>query len=104
MIHVLATVFLQPGKRSVFLAELHKIVPQVRAEKGCYEYTPTIDLETNLPTQSETRHDVVVIVERWENMECLENHLVAPHMMEYRPRVREFIARVDLQILEPAAK
>lgn len=102
MIHVIATISLQPGKRREFLAELMKIVPHVRAEKGCHEYTPTIDIETNLPTQHETRADVVVIVERWEDMESLENHLVAPHMMAYRPKVREFIAKVDLQILEPA--
>jgi quinol monooxygenase YgiN len=102
MIHVLATIYLQPGTRGMFLAELMQVVPHVRAEQGCHEYTPTVDVATNLPTQHATRDDVVVIVERWENMEALERHLVAPHMIAYRPKVREYIARVDLQILEPA--
>ena len=62
MIHVLATVELQPGTRDKFLAELRKIVPAVRAEAGCVEYTPTLDAETLLPTQGARREDVVVIV------------------------------------------
>lgn len=101
MIHVLATVELKPGTREKFLAELKHIVPLVRAEAGCLEYSPTVDAETTLPTQGDLRNDVVVIVERWESMEALEAHLIAPHMMEYRPKVREFVVRVGLQILEP---
>lgn len=104
MIHVLATVELHPGMRDKFLAELRRIVPLVRAEAGCVEYTPTVDAETSLPAQAERRADVVVIVERWESLEHLEAHLIAPHMMEYRPKVREFISRVGLQILEPAGE
>ena len=50
------------------------------------------------------RENVVVIVERWESLSHLEAHLVAPHMMEYRPKVREFISRVGLQILEPVVE
>ena len=101
MIHVLATVELQPGMRDKFLAELGQVVPKVRAEQGCVEYTPTIDAETSLPVQGSRREDVVVIVERWESLQHLEAHLIAPHMMEYRPKVRQFISRVGLQILEP---
>jgi quinol monooxygenase YgiN len=103
MIHVLATVELQPGTREKFLAELLQIVPKVRAEQGCVEYTPTIDAETSLPVQGDRRENVVVIVERWETLQHLEAHLVAPHMMEYRPKVREFIQRVGLQLLQPVA-
>ena len=103
MIHVLATVELQPGTREKFLAELRQVVPKVRAEQGCVEYTPTVDAETSLPVQGDRRENVVVIVERWESLQHLEAHLVAPHMMEYRPKVREFISRVGLQILEPVA-
>ncbi len=101
MIHVLATVELHLGTRERFLAELLQVAPLVRAEAGCHEYTPTVDAETSLPVQGERRDAVVVIVERWESMAALEAHLVAPHMMEYRPKVREFISRVSLQILEP---
>jgi quinol monooxygenase YgiN len=103
MIHVIATVQLHPGKRAQFLTELLAVVPKVRAEQGCLEYTPTSDLETSLPTQGSPREDTVIIVERWVSMECLEAHLIAPHMLEYRPKVRDCIARVGLQILKPIA-
>ena len=46
MIHVIATVELNPGTRDKFLAEFRKIIPDVKAEAGCIEYGPAIDAET----------------------------------------------------------
>ena len=102
MIIVLATIELHPGKRPEFLAEFHKIVPKVRAENGCHEYFPAIDTATGLPVQGPARNDVVVVVEKWESIAALEAHLIAPHMMEYRSRVKDFVKKVSLQILSPA--
>ena len=102
MIVVLATIELNPGKRNDFLAEFKKIVAPVRAEQGCIEYFPATDHSTNLPAQGPARDDVVVVIEKWESIEALEAHLIAPHMMEYRPKVKDFVKRVTLQILNPA--
>ncbi len=102
MIVVLATIELNPGKRQEFLAEFHRIVPLVRAEVGCLEYFPAMDHATHLPVQGPLRGDVVVVVEKWESVPALEAHLLAPHMMEYRPKVKDFVKKVSLQILEPA--
>jgi quinol monooxygenase YgiN len=102
MIVVLATIELQPGKRPDFLAEFRKIVPKVRAEKGCHEYFPAVDTVSGLPVQGPARDDVVVVIEKWESVAALEAHLIAPHMMEYRPKVKEFVKKVFLQILSPA--
>ena len=102
MIIVLATIELNPGKRSDFLAEFRKIVPKVRAEVGCHEYFPAIDTVSGLPVQGPTREDIVVVVEKWESIAMLEAHLIAPHMMEYRPKVKDFVKKVSLQILTPA--
>jgi len=102
MIVVLATVELHPGKRPEFLAEFRKIVPQVRAEAGCIEYFPAIDTTSGLAVQGPAREDIVVIVEKWESVPALEAHLIAPHMMEYRPKVKDFVKKVHLQILAPA--
>jgi len=102
MIIVLATIELHPGKRASFLAEFHKIVPNVRGEKGCIEYFPAIDTASGLPVQGPAREDVVVVIEKWESIAALEAHLIAPHMMEYRPKVKEFVKKVWLQILAPA--
>jgi quinol monooxygenase YgiN len=102
MIVVLATIELKPGKREDFLREFRKIVPQVRAEQGCLEYFPAVDTVSGIAAQGTPRQDVVVVVEKWESIQALETHLIAPHMMEYRPKVKDFVQRVSLQILSPA--
>jgi quinol monooxygenase YgiN len=102
MIVVLATIEIHPGKRSEFLAEFRKIVSKVRAENGCHEYFPAIDTASGLAVQGPAREDIVVVVEKWESVAALEAHLIAPHMMEYRPKVKDFVKKVGLQILSPA--
>jgi quinol monooxygenase YgiN len=102
MIHVIATIELQPGRRNEFLGEFRRIVPAVRAEEGCLEYGPTVDVGTGIAAQPPPRDDVVVVVEKWASLAALKSHLVAAHMQEYRGRVKEMVAKVELRILEPA--
>src|SRR5689334_21518922 len=101
MVHVIATVEVGAGKRNDFLAEFRRVVPLVRGEVGCLEYGPTVDLPTEIPAQIPPRDDVVVIVEKWESLEELRAHLQAPHMQEYRARVKDLVRRVQLQVLQP---
>ncbi|SRR5216683_3719033 len=101
MIHVIATIELVEGKRELFLAEFRRNVPLVRAENGCLEYGPTIDLPTGIAAQVPVRDNVVTIVEKWESLDALREHLVALHMREYRVRVKDFVAGVVLQMLQP---
>jgi quinol monooxygenase YgiN len=101
MIHVIATVELVPGKKDQFLAALRDNLPHVLAEDGCVEYTPTADVSSSIGIQVPVRPDVVTIVERWRDMPALQAHLAAPHMIAYRVRVKEFVSRVSLQLLEP---
>jgi quinol monooxygenase YgiN len=102
MIFVIATIDLNPGTRDSFLKEFHQIVPLVHAEAGCLEYGPTTDASTDVPTQMPWRADTVTVVEKWESLEHLKAHSVAPHMVAYRPKVKDFVRSVTLQILEPA--
>lgn len=101
MIFVIATVEVKPGKREAFLAEFRKNVPNVHAEKGCIEYGPTVDAKTDIKAQIPLREDVVTIVEKWESLQALQAHLVAPHMAAYRERVKDYVVGTTLQILEP---
>ena len=101
MIHVLATIELQPGTREKFLTEFRGVMPAVRAEVGCIEYGPAIDAATDIPQQQRLGDDKVLVVEKWESLEALKAHLVAPHMLAYRERVKSYVARVGLQILQP---
>ena len=103
MIYVLATIQIAEGRRADFVQIFGANVSNVLAEEGCIEYEPTVDLGTDLASQPDVRPDVVVVVEKWESMEALEAHLVAPHMLEYRKKVKEMVVGASLQILEPAA-
>lgn len=102
VIYVIATIELHPGARAEFLEHFRAVVPSVLREEGCLEYGPAIDVETNVAAQDSPREDVVIVIEKWDSIECLEAHLIAPHMMEYREHVRDLVQRATLQILRPA--
>lgn len=101
MIHVIATVHCKPGSRDAFLAEFHQIIPDVLQEAGCIEYGPTIDAKTELSNQQRDG-DRVMIIEKWESLEALHAHLVAPHMQAYRPKVKGMIDSTQLYVLQNA--
>ncbi|MFC1758872.1 putative quinol monooxygenase [Planctomycetota bacterium] len=102
MIYVIATIRLNDGCRENFLAAFRTLVPSVLAEDGCIEYGPTIDVDTNISAQGTARDNVVTVLEKWESIEALEDHLVAPHMIEYRGTVKDLVVKAELQITEPA--
>ena len=102
VIHVIAVIELQPGKRAEFLAAFHELMPSVHAEDGCIEYGPTVDVRTGIAAQIPLRENIVTIVEKWRDLPALEAHLVAPHMGPYRAKVKPIVVGTQLQILEPA--
>jgi len=101
MIHVIATIQVAAGKRDAFIAEFNANVPNVKAEVGCLAYGPTTDAVTDIGAQIPVRDNVVTIVEQWESLAALKDHLVAPHMATYRERVKDIVENVSIQILEP---
>ena len=101
MIHVVATITLNPGVRGEFLEVFAWLTPQVRAEGGCIEYQATIDIPTTLAVQEGPRANVVTVVEKWESLDALLAHISAPHMTEYREKVKEMVVGVSLQVMEP---
>ncbi len=103
MIHVIATVELNPGTRDKFLAEFRKLIPDVRAETGCIEYGPTIDADTDIAIQYKVGPDRVVVIEKWETVAALKAHGVAPHMQAYRAKVKDYVKGMELRVLSPAS-
>lgn len=101
MICVIATIEIVEGRRGDFLAEFRKLVPKVLNEQGCVEYAPMVDVPTGIGLQSPTRPDVVTVVEKWADIESLEAHLIAPHMVEYRKAVKDLVRAASLRILSP---
>ncbi len=102
MIHVLATITIVPGMRDAFLAEFFRLVPLVQGEAGCLEYGPTVDVPSGLAAQGPIRDNVVTVVEKWASLDALQAHLQAPHMSDYRVRVKDMVNGVQLQVLRPA--
>ena len=101
MICVIATIEVNEGRREAFLEEFTQLVPKVHAEEGCIEYGPMIDVPTNIPVQPAQRDTVVTVVEKWESVEALETHLIAPHMLEYKKAVKDIVKGLSIQVLEP---
>ena len=102
MIRVIATIEIVEGRRDAFLEIFHNLVPKVRAEQGCLDYRPMVDLATSISAQLPVRANVVTIVEAWETLDALESHLMVPHMLDYRKAVKDLVKDVALQVLQPA--
>lgn len=102
MIRVIATIELAEGRRDDFLAIFRELGPKVRAEAGCREYAAWIDMPTILGSQPPARESVVTILEKWESVEALETHLMAPHMQEFRKATETMRRGIQLRLLEPA--
>ena len=101
MINVLASVNLKPGKRLEFIELFKANVPNVLAEEGCIEYAPTIDVTPALPRQI-VDDNMVTIIEKWESLEALQAHLVAPHMLAYKEQVTDIVEGATIKVLEEA--
>jgi quinol monooxygenase YgiN len=102
MIHVIATVHLARGRRVEFLDHFRSLVPLVLEERGCIEYGPAIDLPTPVQPQAPIRDDVVTVIEKWENVAALQDHLAAEHMDRYRQAVKDLVVGVEIRVLQPA--
>ena len=101
MISVIASVRIKEGKVEEFLKIFKANVPHVREEKGCIEYVPTVDIDADLPPQT-LDENVVTILEKWESVEALQEHLKTPHMVAYREKAKDMVIDTSLKVLQAA--
>ena len=101
MINVIASIHLKEGRLAEFIEIFKSNVPKVLEEKGCLGYVPTIDVPTGLPPQ-ELNNNVVTVIEKWGNLEYLQAHITAPHMLAYKEKVKGLVDKVSLKILTEA--
>ena len=99
MIHVVAIITAKPGKRDEILKHARANLAAVRAEKGCVEYGPTVDVEGL--GNAKFGPDTFVVIERWETADDLKAHSVAPHMKEYAAKTKDLIASRAVHVLQP---
>ena len=101
MIHVIAVLTAKPGMRESVLTHFRANVAAVRAEQGCIEYGAAVDTENAPSFQAKCGADTFVVVEKWESVDALKAHAVAPHMKAYAEKTREMIASRVIHILSP---
>jgi quinol monooxygenase YgiN len=101
MIIVIASIRVKSGKMADYLAMLKTVAPEVRNEKGCIEYIPTVDLDSKMPPQVLER-EVVTILEKWASLGDLQAHLLSAHMLDYREKVKNLIEKVTIKVLQEA--
>jgi quinol monooxygenase YgiN len=101
MIHVIASIHVKEGQVAEFIAIFKSNIPNVIEENGCVAYVPAIDVHTGFPPQK-LNHNVVTIIEKWDNLEALQAHLTAPHMLEYREKVKDLVQKTSVKILKEA--
>ena len=101
MINVIASIRVKAGKVSEYLEVLKSNVPRVIEERGCVEYSPTMDCDAHLPPQILDKN-VVTLIEKWESLDALLAHLKTPHMLAYREKVKDMVEDVSLKVLQEA--
>ena len=99
MIHVLAIITAKPGQRGTLLQAFKAIVPTVHAEAGCIEYGPVVDVDGADPAFGP---NTFVVVEKWETLEALQAHAVAPHMKTYGEKTKDLVAKRVVHVLTDA--
>jgi quinol monooxygenase YgiN len=99
MIHVLAIITAKPGQRGTLLQAFKAIVPTVHAEAGCIEYGPVVDVDGADPAFGP---NTFVVVEKWETLEALQAHAVAPHMKTYGEKTKDLVAKRAVHVLTDA--
>lgn len=100
MIYVMAVIELNDGMRDQFLQMQRELLPLVRAEAGCVEYTPTAEVPLTDPAKTPPRTGCIFMHEKWESLPALQAHLTAPHMQSFRDKVRTLVKNVKVEVFE----
>ncbi len=101
MVYVAAIITAKPGKRAELLKLVHANLAAVRAEQGCLEYGPTIDVAGFGNPQAALGDDTFVFIEKWESADALKLHFTQPHMIDYVAKSKDLIANRAVHVLEP---
>lgn len=71
---IVAQITAKPGEEGLVRAELEKLVPITRAEKGALQYDLHVDTENP---------GYFVFYENWESRDLWQTHMNAPHLAAY---------------------
>ncbi len=101
MINVIASVRVKAGKVSEYLEAFKSDALGVRQERGCIEYFPAVDVDIDSQIQS-LDDNVVTIIEKWESLEALRDHLNTPQLKANMEKNRDLIEEISAKVLKEA--
>ena len=101
MIYVIASIHVKKGRLQDFIEVFKSNVPNVREESGCIQYFPTVDINADLPPQI-LDENVVTIIECWDSLDALRDHLATPLMLAYREKVKGIVEDTSIKVLQEA--
>jgi quinol monooxygenase YgiN len=102
MIHVVASIRVKPGRLDDLLELFKSVAQTVRQEKGCIRYIPTVDIASGLPPQVSDAN-LVTMIEAWESLEALRDHLTTPHMAAFFEKRKDMVeGGSSLKVLQEA--
>ena len=99
MITVIASITVKVNRKEEFIELFKANVPVVLNEIGCIEYYPAVDFDTGLPQQA-LESAVVTIIEKWQSVTALKDHMATSHMRTYQEQVKEMVTYVSVKVLQ----
>lgn len=96
MIHVISIIIANSGMREALLKVFKEIVPAVRKEPGCLEYTAMGDADETDPGFGS---DTFVVIEKWENHAAFKTHKTAAPLRSFMTGSRALLNSLSLHVL-----
>lgn len=90
MIHLIATLTIQPGSLEKVVAAAQPCIDATREEEGCISYDLLVDVTDN------TR---VKFVECWETRAALDAHFETPHLQAWREAGGQYFTSRHIEII-----
>ncbi len=90
MIHLIATLTIQPGSLEKVVSAAQPCIDATREEEGCISYDLLVDVTEN------TR---LKFVERWENRAALDAHFDTPHLQAWREAGGQYFTSRHIEII-----
>jgi quinol monooxygenase YgiN len=104
MVQLIVTVTTRPGRANDYVSAFADLAIQVRREQGCIEYDIYRD-STDKRFDNEVRPDVLMLCEKWESIEALQQHTRSSAALnKFREQVREIKVSSHYWLLTPAIR
>lgn len=89
MVHVVVMVKVKEGKAEEFVRLFKTVASTVAGEKGCMQYIAAVDAPGAPPETVDK--NIVTILEKWESIDDIQNHMATPHMKEFFEKQKELV-------------